>query len=342
MSTELIPSILLTRASKSVDWADNDDMETDHSQQNQEKVKTRPNKFDTSRKSTNSAKKAKPNAESTIPDVEDKDASVIMEEAVPPPSNPSFTPGTFFVWTQLLHDKDVQLPLLSDFTKVLSPHMQFTNAQFNTLETTRVTAAYSWAREAYDAMIVGVDAEGVLSAEEAEKYAVYVSVLRMEKLQEVIRMLNIDFADLASILDDVKQFTKEVKDKVDQWYKAIAQAESQKFLAYFEETTPELPERFHDTATFVWPSQSQAASVRIDKLVQYGIAAQVSTMADKYEELRDKYVLLNTTKSATDEEKTASQEAHRQIQTRARRLRRDAEALAQEAGMDVADRLEDF
>ena len=65
-------------------------------------------------------------------------------------------------------------------------------------------------------------------------------------------------------------------------------------------------------------------------------------MADKYEGLRDNFVLLSkeTIKSTSSEEKTASQEALDQIKKRARRLRRDAKALAQEAGMDVSERFE--
>ena len=78
MPTELISSILLTRASKSVDWDETEDIETEPMQQHQEKAKARTNKFDTSRKSTKSAKKAKPNAESTVLKEEDNDSSVIM------------------------------------------------------------------------------------------------------------------------------------------------------------------------------------------------------------------------------------------------------------------------
>ena len=82
--------------------------------------------------------------------------------------------------------------------------------------------------------------------------------------------------------------------------------------------------------------QSLATSVRIDKLVQYGISAQVSTMADKYQEHRDNFKRLSKEplKSATTEDKTDAQKILDQIKKRASKLRTDAEALAKKAGMD--------
>jgi hypothetical protein len=50
-------------------------------------------------------------------------------------------------------------------------------------------------------------------------------------------------------------FTKEVKDKVEKWYKTLVQVALQNFIAYFEESKPELPELFHDMATLVWTTR---------------------------------------------------------------------------------------
>jgi DNA-directed RNA polymerase subunit K/omega len=248
-------------------------MEVEAEQKHEEKAKVRNNKFDKSRSAAKSAKKLKPNAETAVPEEKDNYTTIIMDEASTPPLNPQFIQETFLSWTQKLHDKDVELPTISAFTKLFSPKLHFTNAHFKTLEATRVTAAYNWTREAYEAMIVGVDENDVLDAEEAEKYAVYVSVLRMEKLQDIKRMLNIDFADIVSILEEDTSFTKELKDMADQWYNTLMQAAVQQFLAYFEESTPELPELYHDTATFVWPTLAEA-HCRLGEVIYQQVQAE--------------------------------------------------------------------
>lgn len=165
----------------------------------------------------NLQKKLKLNAEQVAPDIEE-DESVLMDDIIHEEANPSpnlpFTFNTFFVWAQQLHDKEIVLPSIGELTKATLPHILFTKDDFERLEANRASEAYSWAREAYDSTI-GVDPNEVLSAEEAERYAVYVSVLRMEKLQEVKRMFNIDFADLVSIFGSDKRFNMEVKDQLD-------------------------------------------------------------------------------------------------------------------------------
>lgn len=89
---------------------------------------------------------------------------------------------------------------------------------------------------------------------------------------------------------------------------------------------------------------AKTTSLRFDMMVQYGISSQVSIHVDRYEDQRIAYEKLSkdSYKSASPEEKAAVQEELTKIKQRARRHRMEAETLAQEAGLDVANRFEDF
>jgi hypothetical protein len=248
-------------------------------------------------------------------------------------------------------------------------------------------------------------------------------VLCIEKLHDIKRILNIDFSDLVRILETEDKFTSEVKQQLESWYKDLADSSMQDFTKFYDESIPELPEVYHERATFVWQDLASAHCCLGDKLFEdpqddeapcsikplaqpdpeivqskqdqnplpaYSVGAgndeafvitdtatrQSGLVAKQWSygcraddtvplvpKLTESYIDIATetdraimwciflimsgfqrllTLAVTLEDKVAITGTVTRLQTRVTRLRTEITALAQEAGMDVTSRLEDF
>ena len=90
--------------------------------------------------------------------------------------------------------------------------------------------------------------------------------------------------------------------------------------------------------------QDKKTGDRLDRMVLFNLTSKVNDQLDKYEETREQHVQMRATLrlAVTVEDKVAITGTLTRLQTRVTRLRTEITALAQEAGMDVTSRLEDF
>ena len=273
MKQTLTPSVLLKSPlpntmsetfNKNVKW--DDDVIAVNDETVTSKAKGRSNSFQQKR-TINRAKKPKIAAEPLLQIPVENDNEVQMTENNTAPTSVDFVHQYFFTWINRLHDYPLLPANNVALTKCLAPFL-FTNAQFLLLEENRVTVSYSWARDAYDNWSSQFTETDALTAEEVDRYSVYASVLRIEKLHDIKRILNIDFSDLVRILETEDKFNSEVKQQLESWYKELADSSMQAFTKFYDESIPELPEVYHERATFVWQDLASAHCCLGDKLFE--------------------------------------------------------------------------
>ena len=239
--------------SKHINWAD--DNITEQEVPVSSKAKPRQNNFK-HKKITNPAKKHKTDAE-TLPTSGENDNAIHMTEFTINASNIDFVHQYFFDWIQRVHDYEFFPPNNVALTKVLASFL-FTNEQFKLLEYTRETAFSSWVRETYEHWSGQFQAKEVLTANEVDRYCIYASLLRLEILNELKRTLINVQTNLVLILELEAKFTPECKQRLEEWYTELSEAQMLSFMQFYTTSIPELPDVYHERATFEWPDLASA------------------------------------------------------------------------------------
>jgi hypothetical protein len=90
--------------------------------------------------------------------------------------------------------------------------------------------------------------------------------------------------------------------------------------------------------------QAKTTGDRFDKMVLFTLTTQLNNLLDKYDNARAEHMSISGTLhlAHTLDDKAAITATLARIHARATRLRDEALVLAQEAGIDIKSRLEDF